>query len=79
VLAIALAKHLDERYATVAQFQTELSAALAGRQDSAVAERANALHRGAPATATAVGDSTVSGAADTVVASTSTDDTLSHG
>lgn len=55
VLAIAMAKRATERYATVAEFSNDLSAALAGERNAEVTERAGALYRGAPATATAPG------------------------
>ena len=78
VLAIAMAKRSEERYASVSEFQADLCAALAGQLDAAVAARARAVHQGTPATSTAVGDSTVSEAADTAVAM-ATDDTVAPG
>ncbi len=79
VLAIALAKRLEERYATVAELHADLSAALAGKLDEAVVERASRLQRGSLQTTSVVGDATVSAAADTIVAASRTDDAASRG
>jgi len=79
VLAIAMAKRTDERYATVAEFQVDLSRALAGEDNPVVTKRALGVTRGVPAATTTVGDSSVSVAADTLAAGPTADDTMSDG
>ncbi len=54
VLAIAMAKDRDERYARAGELARDLEAAVAGRHDPAVAARAAAVSRGQPATRTRI-------------------------
>jgi hypothetical protein len=49
VLAIALAKRRDERYASVKELARDLRAALAGASNEALARRVVHIHRGRPA------------------------------
>jgi serine/threonine-protein kinase len=48
VIALAMAKHTDERYRSVADFARDLRAAIAGTLDAAVIERSHGLSHGRP-------------------------------
>jgi tRNA A-37 threonylcarbamoyl transferase component Bud32 len=68
VLAIALAKRPDERYATPLELARDFGAALDGNLDPRVRERAARVHRGVPAARTVTGDPSVNPAANTQLA-----------
>ena len=48
VIALAMAKHPEDRYRTAPELARDLRAAIAGTLDEAVVERAHGLSRGRP-------------------------------